>query len=294
MALTAAEQHLVEAGQLARGAAPTAAGDAARHERGVVEHVQRHCDPRGGVVHRADARAVGRMDVGGHADPAVDHAERLVDLLAHVVLEAATVDAAHHLGEQRHARGEVVPRALARHPAVLRLHAADRLDDLLPVRVARRVALEEVGGSDARGVGEQVAQRDRVLALLRELGDVVGDAVVDLEVAALPLLRDRHRDARLGHREPRDHRLGRHRHPGARLADAEVGDGFAVERHVQLRTEVQATLDAAVDRGHCTRDRVGAHALDGRAHDAASSAGSSRWARSRSISDGEAPSPSSR
>ena len=167
--------------------------------------------------------AVAGVHVDRHAHPAVVHAERQEHLVAHVVLEAPTVDAAHDLGEQRHARGEVVAGALARHPVLLGLDAADRLDHLVPVGVARRVAVQEVGAADARGVGEQVAQRDRVLARLRELGDVLGDRVVELEGAALPLLGDRDRDRGLGHREPGDQRLGSHGHAGARLAGAEVG-----------------------------------------------------------------------
>ncbi len=130
------------------------------------------------------------------------------------------------------------------HPVRFGLRRADPGDDLVPVRVAGRGAGDGVGTADAGGVGEEMADGDGVLAVGGELGQVVGDAVVEAQVAALPLLRDRHRDARLGHRPPDDHRLGGHGHAGAGVPDAEVGDRGAVDRDVQLGAEVQPALDA--------------------------------------------------
>ena len=82
-------------------------------------------------------------------------------------------------------------------PVLLGFDAADRLDHLVPVGVTRRVAVQEVGAADARRVGEQVAQRDRVLAGLCELGDGLGDRVVERERTALRLLGDGDRNCRL-------------------------------------------------------------------------------------------------
>ena len=102
---------------------------------------------------------------------------------------------------------------------------------------------------------EQVPDGDAVLAVRAELGEVAHDRVVELERAALPLLRDRHRHARLGHREPDDHRVGGHRRAGAGFADAEVGDRLAVDGHVEHRAGVEAAFDAVDQRQRRRRER---------------------------------------
>ena len=101
-----------------------------------------------------------------------------------------------------------------------------------------------------------------MFAVGAELGHVVDDPVVELEATALPLLRDGHRDARLGHREPDDHRLGRHGHTDARFADPEVGDRLAADRHVHLGAEVEPSLHALADHADRAADCVRARALD--------------------------------
>ena len=108
-------------------------------------------------------------------------------------------------------------------------------------------------GADAGGVREQVPDGDLVLAVGRELGEVLGDTVVELERAPLPLLRHRDRHAGLGHREPHDHRVGCHRHAGPRVADPEIGDDLSLDRRVELRAEMEAAFDALRHHRHRAR-----------------------------------------
>ena len=87
--LAAPEQRLVETRQLAHRAAPTAAGDAPPEEVGAVEVVERHRAAPGAVLCMVPMRSPYVGDpLGRHAHPAVGHAERLEDLVAHVLLEA--------------------------------------------------------------------------------------------------------------------------------------------------------------------------------------------------------------
>ena len=208
------------------GPRPPPPGTHRREEVGRVEHAQRDLLPGRGAVHGADARAVALDHVGGHADPAVVHAERLEHLVAHVGLEAAAVEPPDDLGQDRHPAGQVVSRPPARDPVGFALDRADAGDGLVPVPGAGRGARHRVAAPDPGGVREQVPEGDRVLAVGAELGHVPHDRVVELERAALPLLRDRHRDAGLGHREPDDQGVGRHRRARAASPTARSATGL--------------------------------------------------------------------
>src|SRR5260370_123280 len=100
-----------------------------------------------------------------HSDPAIDHADGLDDLLAHVAAERAAVEPAHHLAEQEPARGMVIAGLAAGHPARLGPHGGDAGDDRVPAVLGPA----DVEQPDARGMGEQVPQGDPALALRRHL-----------------------------------------------------------------------------------------------------------------------------
>ena len=254
--LAAGVQRAVQPRDLPHRSAPTATRDAAGEELGIVERVQRDDLCALGVVHGADPLAVRGVTFRRHPDPAVVHAEWEEHLFADVLLEAAPVDPAHDLGQHRHPAREVVAGASAGLPALLALDRADAGDHLVPVRVAGRGARDLVAAADARGVGEQVAQRDPVLGLLGELGHVAGDGIVGRQRTPLPLLRDGHGHRRLRHREPRDEGIARHRDTRARLADREVGHFLTSLPDAHLRAEVQPAVDAGRQHGGGSRQRV--------------------------------------
>src|ERR1700688_754624 len=137
-----------------------------------------------GVVDRADPVLLAELAVAldRHPDPRIEHAERLEDLLAHVAAEWAAVEPAHHLAEQEPARGMVIAGLAAGHPAGLAAHGGDAGDDRVPAVLGPA----DVEQADARGVGEQVPQGDRALAVGRELRDVAGHPGVELQPGALP------------------------------------------------------------------------------------------------------------
>ena len=181
----AAEQHLVEAPELADrpvavaarraaddvGLAVPAAGAAASEALGL------------GAVHLADARRRRRAKRSrGMPTHESRHAQGLEDLLAHVAAKVPAVEAPHHLAEDEPARAQVVARLLARLPARLGPRPADVVDDLLPARL-RPADVEQ---PDAAGVGQHVAQGDPVLAAGAELRQVAGDRIVELEEARAP------------------------------------------------------------------------------------------------------------
>jgi hypothetical protein len=92
--------------------------------------------------------------------------------------------------------------------------------------------------------------------VLRELGHVPRDGVVERERAALPLLQHRDRHRRLRHREPGDHCVAGHLHAGALLTQREVGHELAVVLHHHEGTRVQAALDTGAERRDCPRQRL--------------------------------------
>ncbi len=98
---------------------------------------------------------------------------------------------------------------------------------------------------------KHVANRHSLLALGRELGDVPCDGVVEIELAALPHLRDCDGGNRLDRRHPQHQRVGAHRDTVARFAECEVADRVAVARDVELRAEVQPGLDSCFDDRRC-------------------------------------------
>jgi hypothetical protein len=96
-------------------------------------------------------------------------------------------------------------------------------------------------------VGEEVADGDRLFTLAAKLRDMLRDAVVEPEQAALPELRHRDRRDGLAGGHPDHQRVRPHRNVRPGQADRPVGDDAAGLRHEKLRSHVEAVLDPALD-----------------------------------------------
>ncbi len=93
-----------------------------------------------------------------------------------------------------------------------------------------------------------MAEGDPFLAMGRELGDVQGDRVVQLQETALPELREGDRRHRLGGGEPEHEMVPRERLAGAVVAQGGVQDGLTFQRDVDLGSEMEAFADPGLDR----------------------------------------------
>jgi hypothetical protein len=71
-------------------------------------------------------------------------------------------------------------------------------------------------------------------------GNEPAHAVIEVEFAPLPQLRDGHRAHRLDGRKPQHQRVGRHRHAASRFTKSEVGHHLTAKRYIDLRADVQA------------------------------------------------------
>src|SRR6202040_4144802 len=240
----ARQQHLVEAAELRDRAVAVAARMRARAPRLAVPALRpgRAAGRPRGVVDRAQPVLLAELAVAldRHPDPAVEHGEGLEDLRAHVAAERAAVEAAHQLAEQEPARGMVIAGLAAGHPARLGPHGGDAGDDRVPA-VLGPADLEE---ADARGMGEQMPDGDRALAVRGELRDVAGHRVVELEQAALPQLGDGDRGHRLDGRQPEHQVVAPQRLTGTAVAGRAVGDHLAPAGDVQLGAEMQSRAHA--------------------------------------------------
>ena len=92
---------------------------------------------------------------------------------------AAAPDALHEFADEEPERESVVAGALA--GRVQRLAALDRVDHVVPVEHALGVVDHLADVVEAGLVGQHLPHRDLLLARLRELGPVSGDAVVVVE-----------------------------------------------------------------------------------------------------------------
>src|SRR6202166_3280153 len=240
----ARQQHLVEAAELRDRAVAVAARMRARAPGLAVPALRpgRAAGRPLGVVDRAQPLLLAELAVAldRHPDPAVEHAEGLEDLRAHVAAERAAVEPAHHLAEQEPARGMVIAGLAAGHPAWLGPHGGDPGDDRVPAVLGPA----DVEQANARGVGEQVPQGDRALAVGRELRDVAGHRVVELEPAALPQLGDGDRGHRLAGRQPEHQVVAAQGLAGAAGGPGAVGDRLALAGDIELRAEMEALAHA--------------------------------------------------
>ena len=74
--------------------------------------------------------------------------------------------------------------------------------------------------------------------MIAEFGNMFGDRLVEVEFAALPLLRDGDGGDGFGRREPDHHRVSRHRHIGSRESQRKIRERFAVPRDVNLAADL--------------------------------------------------------
>ena len=97
---------------------------------------------------------------------------------------------------------------------------------------------------------EHVLERDAAFAVLREFGHELGDRVAQAHPPRIDLLTDRDGRQRLGARPPRQQHVcahGRIAEARAGAADGERRDLAPGERHVDLRAQVKAVADAALE-----------------------------------------------
>ena len=193
----------------------------------------------------ARERCDARLERFGQADPELE-AERLGDLFVEVGADRPAVDATHDFTDEVPVRDGVVAVLGAGLPRG-RL-TGERVDHGVPVeRLLEGEWLVDPGESGL--VREQVADRDRFLVRLRELGPVLGDGCVEVELAVLhELVRaDRGRALRGG--EHHDHRVGLPRPTGLLVGDATPdvhhGDAAVVgrERGAHFETVGEVLLE---------------------------------------------------
>jgi hypothetical protein len=150
----------------------------------------------------------------------------------------------------------VVAGLLAGDPARLEAGAADAGED----RVPRLLGPADVEQAEAAGMGQAVADGDRLLAAGGELGEVARHRVVERQEAALPELGDGDGGERLARGEPEEEGVGRHRPPRGALADRQVGDRLAAQRDVELAAEMVPGADAVGEEGAAGREVAAGHA----------------------------------
>ena len=92
-----------------------------------------------------------------------------------------------------------------------------------------------------------MANRNPLLAVLRELRNVPRDRIINRKPAAFDLLRDGDRGHRFSRRKPQAQCVRRHRDTGAALADGEFSDTLSRDGGVELCAEVQTLGDAGFD-----------------------------------------------
>ena len=165
---------------------------AARREQGFAEHRLRTHDlvderARLGIGHdcgvdeTADERRDARLLRRGQADPEVE-AERFRDRVAEVQTNGGACDTPNHLAHEVAVRNGVIPVLRTRLP--VRHLLGERVDDGIP----RECLLERhltVGPREPRLVRQEVRDGQVGLAALRELGPVLRDGCVDVELTFL-------------------------------------------------------------------------------------------------------------
>ena len=129
---------------------------------------------------------------------------------------------------------------LADRPISLNRGRANALDHFAP----RQIFRDQVAAAKTASVREQMANRDPLFAVLRELRNVPGDRIIDRKGAAFDLLRDGDRGHRLSRRKPQAQRVRRHRDSGPALAEGEISGTLSRDGDVELRAEVQTLGDA--------------------------------------------------
>ena len=88
----------------------------------------------------------------------------------------------HDVGEHAPVSNRLITRLLAGFPIWVHVRPGDAVNYLLP----RRLRPSNVDASQSGRVGKEVANENRILIVVVELGDVLHNAVVDVELAALP------------------------------------------------------------------------------------------------------------
>ncbi len=227
----AVEQGPGEDRQVAGGGEqPGVAGDAAERPGVLVVHLA------------ADHRPIGpRLRLGGR-DPVdqargrvehrVHHAQRAGDAVGDHPVQRSAGDLLHHQAQGDQAEvGVDVGRAGLGVGLDGQYGGEALLDGLV-------VAVERQPGRQPAGVGEQVPDRDVVLAVLGEVREVRRDRLVEVDTAGLDLLHHRDRGERLGHRRQVEDGVPPHRHL---LVGGELGVDLVV---------LQGLPGGVVDRDH--------------------------------------------
>ena len=176
-------------------------------ERAGEQVGERRRRARAGDVVDRDLADVGLRDPVVH--PA--EAERVEELLGEHGADVPAGDAVDDLAEDEAAGDGVV--GLSPAGAVDRLGGAEDLAEVVVVVDEREVECLRGQVRNAGAMGENVADRDPVLAVALVAGDVLGDRVVERQQAPLAELVDHERGDRLRGRVDAERRLGRRGHP---------------------------------------------------------------------------------
>ena len=169
----------------------------------------------------------------GRAHPQVDGAWRR-DVVAQHLGHRSPVDTAHDLVGQRADREAVV------HERLTRLPERALRGESLGERLVRHQLLPREAAIDSRQAGlmrQQLAHGDHVLAALCELGPVLRDIRVEVELAAF----DQERDDDCG--RPLAARVHGQQRVRSHVAHSEVDDALTADVHRELRAERRIRLE---------------------------------------------------
>ena len=112
-------------------------------------------------------------------------------------------------------------------------------------------------------MGEQMPDRDRLFAVGRELGDVLGDRIVDLQFSTLPELPDGDRPHRLARGQPQHQMIARERYPRPVLTHRRVRHRHPAPGDGELGAEVEPFAYALFEHPACTGQVVETRDLHG-------------------------------
>src|SRR5436309_11864425 len=102
-----------------------------------------------------------------NANPGVVHANSQENLIPHVVVERAPIDPPHDFGQNEPARHNMITSLLFSNPAGLKWRGANLCNHFLP----RQLFGNFISGPESASMREQVANRNRLLAVLTKFGN---------------------------------------------------------------------------------------------------------------------------
>src|SRR5690606_1845806 len=143
--------------------------------------------------HPADATAVADRLLGRNAKPGVVHSGRFANFFANELFDGLTGEPLDDFSKHEPTRRGVIARRLADHPIVLDGSRINRGERFVPARL--RITRLDV--SNSGGVSQQMANRDRVFAVLAELGQMSFDAIIKGQFPSLLQKSDRNGRERL-------------------------------------------------------------------------------------------------